>query len=349
MKKIQSFYLYSYRFIGFIFLVGLITSIIWYGFSIVFFIGNSSWSVPLILSPHQEKVMSHLEHVLSLEHEVSRNTAELTAAKQALKHKQSLLKLDNELKLRMIQSMASQSEQYEESSQIFNKLSHEKKTTIEELKQLAEEVAHKESVVDKELEAGLITEQEALAAHLTGSKIRSGLLDAEASVEELSQRAVDLANAANTLNGSASNLMAMDKVIKKTELENQIAQIKSDIFSLKVSIADLEKNVSKKKEVLKVLTNSPYILATRASTTVAFVPYRNLAQVKVGAPVYSCLLDMLFCHQSGRVSRVYKAEEYSKHPIFKSDMKGQFIGIEFKQRADGQKKLLFLNSKPLFV
>ena len=349
MKKIQNFYLQSYRLIGFIFLVGLISSILWYAFSMLFFIANSSWSVPLILSQNQEKVMMHLEHVIGLEHEVNKSIAELTAFKQALDHKKILLNVAQKLQLRVNQSMVLQSQQYTKNSETLDQLSKEKRASVVELKQLLSKINYRESIIEKELKLGLITQQEALAARLMSNKIRSDLVDAKAIIYDLSRRSLAFSNAASTLNGSATNLLAMSKVVKKVELENQIAQIKSDIFSLTVSTERLRANIKEKNKVLALMTNSPYILATKVPTTVAFVPYRNLAHAKVGAPVYSCWLDMVLCYQSGYVSRVYKAEEYFKHPIFKSDIKGQLIGIVFNHEIDGQKKLLFLNSKPLLL
>ena len=141
----------------------------------------------------------------------------------------------------------------------------------------------------------------------------------------------------------------MNRIIKKVELEGQIADLKSDIFSLQISTQHLKKNIDKKNRVLLFMKNSPYIRATKKETSVAFVPYANLHKVAIGAPVFSCYLDMLLCYKSGHVLEIYHAEEYSKHPIFKSDVKGQLIAINFDSIADSQKKLLFINSKPLLI
>ena len=349
MKKVQGFYLYSYRLVGFVFLIGLISSILWYGFCMLFFIANSSWSVPMILSPNQEKVMMHLEHVLALEHELSKNVAELTAFEQALAHKKILLNNAQQLHVRIEKGMLLQSQQYARSSRILHTLSQEKTAAVSELNLLQSKIKNRQAVINKELKIGLITKQEALAAHLISSKMHSDLVDAKASMQDLNRRALNFSNAASTLTGASTSLLAMDKVIRKVELENQMAQFESDIFSLTVSTERLKKNIKERGRVIALMTNSPYILATKTPTTVAFVPYRNLKHAKVGAPVYSCWLDIALCYRSGHVSRVYKAEEYSKHPMFKSDIKGQLVGIVFNREMDGQKKLLFLNSKPLLL
>lgn len=349
MKKIQSFYLSCYRLVGFVFLVGLITSILWYGFSMLFFISNKSWAVPMILSPNQEKVMTHLEHVLALEHEVAKNIAQLSVSQETLRHKKNQLDTTKQLSARLEESIVLQSSQYLENGKIFEKLSKEKTASVSSLRHLLSKIHNRETVIDKELKLGLITKQEAFNAQLTASKMRADFVDAKATMFELHQRSLDMVNAASTLNGSANNLLGMDKIVKKAELVELIEQLTSDLFSLEITIDQLTKNIDEKKQVLMALTNSPYIRATKKPTAVVFVPYGNLKRVHIGSAVYSCLFDMILCHKSGSVSDVYSAEEYAKHPIFKSDIKGQLIGIAFEDEADGQKKLLFINRKPLLI
>ena len=349
MKKIQNFYLFSYRLVGFVFLIGLISSILWYGFSILFFLSNSSWSVPMVLSPDQEKVMTHLEHVLILEHDIRKDSAELTSFQQDIKHKRHLLKTTEKLVDRFTQSMSTQSNQYSKNSILFKRLSQEKSANVVELNSLMTQIQTREQVTDQELKNGLITKQEALAAHLSLSKVRSDLVDAKLSMHELRERAHDFADAAGTLSGYANNLQSIDKVVKRAELESQKTQLESDIFSLNVRTNQLHKSITEKQRVIALMKNSPYIRATHSLTTVAFAPYSNLKNIEIGDAVYSCYLEMILCYKSGYVSELYSAEEYSKHPIFKSDIKGQLVGIKFKQSADGQKKLLFLKSKPLLL
>ncbi len=349
MKRLQNFYLLSYRLIGFIFLVSLITSIFWYGFSVLFFLANTHWSTPFILSPNQENVLVHQEHLLNVQQELLKNTAELAAAKNDLSNKEIVVKNAEELLLRVEKSMEQQIHQDTQNSGIYHALTQEKQANVAELTQLAAEIQMKESIINQELKVALITKEEALSQHLMLSNLRSALIEAKARMHEFEQRAADFGAAALTLKGSATSLAAMDKIVKKIELTRQIAQLKSDIYALKVTIEHLLNVIKKRSEVLALMKKSPYILATKEPTHVAFVPYKNLPQVKIGAPVYSCYFDMILCYQSGSITAAYKAEEYAKHPIFNSDMKGQFVGIAFKDETDAQKKLLFLGSKPLLI
>ena len=349
MKKIQNFYLNSYRLVGFVFLTGLIVSILWYVFSLLFFISNSSWTVPMILSPNQEKVMAHLEHVLSFEHDVTKNKAEVIASEQILKHKQSLLKINQQLLERFNESLVDQSKNAVRASNVYKKLNNAQIANMNHLSQLITQIHHEDQVIDQELKMGLITKQEALLAHVAWSKLLTSWSNSKASIFDFKQRVREYDEASNTLTGSGNHLKWMSRVIKKVELESQISELKSDIFTLTVTTKLLKKNIDKKNKVLSFMKSSPYIQATRKATTVAFVPYHNLNKVKIGAPIYSCYLEMIFCYKSGQVSSIYNGEEYSSHPIFKSNIKGQLIGVDFINEADAQKQLLFINSKPLLI
>lgn len=349
MKRIQNFYLYSYRLIGFIFLVGLITSILWYGFSVLFFISNSSWSVPFIISSNQENVLIHQERLLNMEHDVLENDLELATAIDQVKSKELILKNAEAVYQRIEESMQNQSSRDEKISKIFKKLAKEKTQSVNELSNILASLQNREKSIGQELRLGLITSQEALTQRLALSNLRSNLIDAKAKVEELKQRTHDFYTEASTLNGSAMDLETMQKLVKKFDLSHQILQLKSDLYSLEISITHLKQNIIKKKKVLAIIKHSPYILATKKPVHVAFVPYANLPKAKIGTPVYSCYLDLLFCYKSGVVKEIFSAEEYGKHPIFKSDIKGQYIGIQFANASDAQKKLLFLNSKPLLI
>lgn len=349
MKRLQSFYLYSYRLTGFIFLLGLIVSILWYGFSILFFSASTSWSVPLILSPNQEKVITHLEHMLNFEHQLTEDITQLKTAKIALETKLLLLKKTNILHQRFTESILAQTKRYTNKSESLQQLTLEKNETIENINSLASQIKHREMSIAQELQSGLITKQEALKERLSITSLHNHLIDAKARSHELNQRAIDFANAADTLDGAASSLFALQNVVKKNELDIQIAELKIDTYSLKVTIEHLERVIKTRQDALEKMRRSPYILAINQSTWVAFVPYTNLHSVTPGSPVYSCYLDMIFCYKSGVVTDLYSAEEYGKHPIFKSEVKGQLIRIAYIDEKDARKKLLFINSKPLMI
>jgi hypothetical protein len=98
-----------------------------------------------------------------------------------------------------------------------------------------------------------------------------------------------------------------------------------------------------------VAKSSPYFLALRAPVTVLFIPYDNLKNAKVGAPVYDCLLQVIICTKVGSIAKVYDAEEYARHPLFKTDIKGRFAEATFTNIEAAKSNVLFINGKPLLI
>lgn len=139
----------------------------------------------------------------------------------------------------------------------------EKKQNLKELNKLASQIRDKEAAIDQELKLGLITKQEALNEQLTLNNLRSHLIDEKTEAHELKQRSIDFANAADTLDGAATNLLAIQNVVKKNELDIQIAALKIDSYALKVTIKHLEKGIKKRQQALAKMQRSPYILATK--------------------------------------------------------------------------------------
>jgi hypothetical protein len=245
--------------------------------------------------------------------------------------------------------MSNQAERYTSKSLSFHALNLEKKNNIKGLNRLVAQVKDNEDELKVELKMGLITKQEAVKEQLALSTLHSYLVQERTGAHELEQRAIDFANAADTLDGAATNLLALQNIIKKNELDTKIAELKVDSYAYKVSSEHLEKDIKKRERALARMRNNPYILATKRPTTVAFLPYVNLNHIKKGDPVYSCYFDMIVCHQSGYIAAIYSAEEYGTHPIFKSELKGQLLRIAYTDKKDAQKKLLFLNAKPLLI
>ena len=348
VKKLQNFYLQAYRLVGFICLMGLITSILWYGFSIIFFSISSRWALPLILSPNQEKVIVHSEHMLNLEHQLAQEQAELKTATKAYRSNVLVLKKFNALQARFKESMRTQSLRDANKSKTLQQLNMEKQSSVSELKRLALESEKKNRMIEDELKLGLITRQEALTEQILLSNLRNYLIDSRASAYALKQQSISLAQASKTLTGVSNDLYALQDVLKKNELDVKRSELKITIYSLQVTMAHLKKDIKKRQKALIKMRKSPYILATKRPTTVAFIPYRHLKHAQVGSHVYSCYFDMLFCYRSGYVAEAYSAEEYGKHPLFKSETKGALIRVVYNNEHDAHKKLVFLKSKPLF-
>lgn len=349
MKKIQNTYLYFYRTIGFIFIIGLVGAILWYALSILFFSLSATWSVPIVLSPSQEKVIGHLTRVSAFEQELRKNKIDLDITQEEYSKKKILLQNAELLQPRLDHSIAAQSKRYLEASGQLKSLTKERQKNIAELNKLSKDNRVKKSSIDRELKAGIITKNEANSQQLILNNINSSLIDAKAQLTDLSLNAEELGSAATTLNGSSGNIDAMNNIARKVDLNLQVEGLRTDLSKLGATIETLVPVIEEGDRILQVLKDSSYFLATRESTRVVFIPYDNRANAKVGEKVYSCYLRMVFCYRAGTIVRVYEAEEYGRHPVFQTALKGIFLGVDFKDPDDAKKDLLFIGSRPFII
>lgn len=127
-------------------------------------------------------------------------------------------------------------------------------------------------------------------------------------------------------------------------LDAKVKQLEIDAL-----IPVYEYSIKSKGSLLNSAQDSPYFHSIDKTVTVAFVPYQNMSGVKMGDPVYNCSLKVIWCHQTGSVSHIYDAEVYANHPVFKTPMKGKFVGINFKELGSEEDEIVYIGSKPLLL
>jgi hypothetical protein len=100
--------------------------------------------------------------------------------------------------------------------------------------------------------------------------------------------------------------------------------------------------------VVKRLEASPYLKAINQKIVLAFVPYQNLRNVKIGTKLYGCAWGLVACSNVGKVTAVLDGEVDSVHPHDESIQRGVMVEIDVSSSAAGE-TVLFAGGKPLFL
>lgn len=130
----------------------------------------------------------------------------------------------------------------------------------------------------------------------------------------------------------------------KLDKENAIGRrtpLNQRLESLKLRKVDQE-------AVVKRLEASPYLRAVNNKIVLAFVPYQNLRNVKVGTKLYGCAWGLVACSTVGKVTAVLDGEVTDIHPHDESVQRGIMIEIDVSSAAAGD-KVLFAGGKPLWL
>lgn len=130
----------------------------------------------------------------------------------------------------------------------------------------------------------------------------------------------------------------------KLERENEVGQ--------KAPLAQrLEALQLRKREqdaVVKRLEASPYLRAINQKVVLAFVPYGNLRNVKLGTKLYGCSWGLVACKNVGKVTAVLDGEVTEMHPHDESIQRGVMVEVDVSSASAGE-SVLFAGSKPLFL
>jgi hypothetical protein len=129
--------------------------------------------------------------------------------------------------------------------------------------------------------------------------------------------------------------------MERANAAGQKAPLEQSRESLKLRKADQD-------AVVKRLEQAPYLRASNSELVLAFVPYENLPNMKIGTKLYGCAWGLVACHNVGKVTAVLDGEVTEKHPHDDSIHRGRMVEIDVSARAAGE-SVLFLGSKPLFL
>jgi hypothetical protein len=134
--------------------------------------------------------------------------------------------------------------------------------------------------------------------------------------------------------------------LEKARLEREDAvgrriPLNSRLESLKLRKADQD-------AVVKRLEQSPYLRAVNQKVVLAFVPYQNLRNVKIGTKLYGCAWGLVACSNVGKVTTVLEGEVQDVHPHDESIQRGVMVEIDVSSAAAGE-TVLFAGSKPIWL
>lgn len=138
--------------------------------------------------------------------------------------------------------------------------------------------------------------------------------------------------------------MARELAKVKLERDNAIGQrnpLKQRLDSLALRMKDQD-------AVIKRLSASPYLKAIENKIVLAFVPYQNLRNVKIGTKLYGCSWGLVACSAIGTVTTVLDGEVTEMHPHDETIQRGVMVQIDVTPSAAGD-TVLFAGSKPLWL
>ncbi len=173
---------------------------------------------------------------------------------------------------------------------------------------------------------------------------------------------VDLGKIDETLAADDAELAALDTAPEHPKTEAEIARAhvifekqldkklrNADRGPLKARLENLTPHIKDQEQLVSRLEASPYLRATNHETVLAFVPYQNLKNVKLGTKLYSCSWGLVMCSNVGQVKSTIDGEVENIHPHDESIQRGMMVEIELTTPSASGDSVLFAGGKPLWL
>lgn len=334
--------LFLYRVLAIVGLYGVLIGVCGYAFLLGFYGISTSWVAPVTLSPYDERSLQVVQKLVT-----SRQTLEtLTLDIQKLEASTAEMKRHRDalviLRPQVEAAIARETWHNRTNSRELALLHNAKLSDNADSQNGIRQATDLESSLDKELAAGLITRSDATLQRVQLNEARRAVTDSRIS-EVLLRDSV--------LQKSTTSTQLLDALGKRAELTSQIAQLDISIQASEQQLQTEREQVRRLEDAIALASHTPYYLAVSGSVPVnlAFVPYENLNNVSVGAPVYNCYLNIVLCRHVGRVKQLFDTEERVQNPIFRTDMRGVMIQLELDDPSAAMSKTLFLNRRPLLI
>lgn len=331
------------------FLIAIFVIATSYASLVGFFVVSNSWGSPLVLSPTQAKVLSFQPQVATLVLNLNKQKTEVQNALHIKKNiLEQLIAIDT-LAIKIEKAAVVEKKRAQYTSASIDSLVTNKNKNIVESRKTLDTINQLTSQIDAELGAGLITSDQAATRKMSAQSANNSYTDLNIASTQMSTQVTQLQDFASTLGGSNLSLSALMPAKQLMELNALKSQLNLQLGINERNLDIVKKAMSADNRILQIAMDSLYYRALWAPTPVLFIPYDNLGNVKPGQPIYNCWLQVIFCSQVGTIDKLFDAEEYAKHPLFKTDLRGKFASIILTDNTAINSSVLFLGSKPLFI
>jgi len=344
-KKFAKWVVSAYRLLGFVILTIIVVVLVGYIATTAFFYVSNSWTVPMAVSPQDEKVVALQAQVAEQMNTRDRLADEINQADRSIASQQ-------QFQAEFAKAIKSDLDGQNKALGKIKALASAASATRAQIRaQSSAYAAASNRRMADEYKAGLIDRNSMLSGKFQVAQISSSNLGLAERQAEYETRAAELEQNAKSLDALLANVAGDD-----TALSYEVLKIKQELEASRLELAKMVENrntlkssLDRQDKLIASLEGSAYLRAIKDKATVTFVPYSNLSEVKQGEKLYACKLGMIVCFEVGEVMAVLPGEVQFKHPHKDKQLRGQMV--EVKLNADdvdaAEEDVLFVGGKPL--
>lgn len=326
-----------YRIFSMLSLYGILSGIIFFGVLFTFFLGSNSWVAPFVVSSSDVPVLQIVSQITASQATVDALQLDYKASSENLAFSKSqisgLFALNKQLHIKL----GKQAGEWVEATQDLSKYDVEAKGNIDTVMKDVNNGEELRRLVKRDLTAGLITNEDALATYSSIDMLAINTTAAKVAENDLKD---------SIRQHKMDDITSLTVEGQRAALEFQIAQLYSAIRTDEQHmVSDLE-TIATIKSAVDTARLSPYYLAVSKNAQLGVIPY-DKAALPNGSPVFSCKMYIVVCTQVGTVSQVYPNELVFENPLSKTNTRGFIVRLQITDDAM-RSKALMVGRKPLF-
>lgn len=349
---IKKAYLTVYRTIGMTLLVTMTAALIGFGALLIFFMGNSTWIAPTILTPTSDKMLQFKAgYLTSIQNLNNVQIALSTARSQVYLLTQRKSIIDS-----LFKDTDKTKQQEIASSKTFihnaNPILVEKQNNVDISNKLAKEIEVITKTAEANLKANLITQAEYVSIKTNIQSFTNQTTNNEFDLTLSKTRLNEESNKMKALQGGTKVISITPFLTTEIELKQQYLETESALLVAQDTITRLVAQESMAIQTMDNLKTTSYMAASIKGANLAFIPYENSHNAKVGAKIYECVLKVIVCFEVGTIKTIYTDEHVISYPIFNvkltREVRGHMIGLDITDQKAMTNLILFIG-KPLFI
>lgn len=332
----------TYRLLGFGILSIIVVVLVGYIATSAFYFVSDSWIQPMVVSPTDERV-------LQLKSDLAEQASVRDKIAVDLQHTDRFIAAQQDFQAEFVKAVKADLAERKSSLGRVSQLARQYRGERSRIRASNDDFAKaSKDTMSKEYEAGLIKRDDMLnGAYQRGQIANSNLSLAERQAE-FENRAASLEKESAALEG------VLSKKANAGVLSYDVLKIKRDYDTSRLETAKateerkaLQDSLERHDAILNSIRQSPQLRAADRKADVAFVPYANFKDLKVGTPVYACAFEMALCHEAGKVQAILPGEVTSKHPNREKMLRGQMVELALDDADAAEENVLFVGRKPL--
>jgi hypothetical protein len=334
--------LFLYHISGTILLYGALFWTLWFCGKLLFYVCNTSWIVPTVITKEDPGVLDLAEKVITTKQALDSLRLEVLKNKAAISEMTAHRRQLSLLYPKLVEAIQTETLANSNDGRRLSSLAVRAIAKDEKLTQAVEEANGIAQQIDEDLTAGLITKA-----------------DAAVKKEQIAHES------ASALENQINEVLLEDQILQKTTTGTQTldvldkrAELRSQIATLDISIAAAQRQlnadnlqIDELAEAMRLVKNTPYATVLNGGQTFAFVPYVD-GKIEPGTPIVACYAEFILCHAAGEITRVYSDEEHEQNPLaiplLSSTIRGVMAQINLRDPSAVKSQTLFVRRAPLF-